>query len=226
MKEHSEILTEHYQKTYELTFDLWKERNRIFLALITVVGGATILTFSPSAANPLLVLWAAKALGVTSDAKVQELGRSFPFGLVQTTLLIVVFYLMVNLYHRAIYILRNYRYLAELEKEIRAELGSAPQSVAFTREGYFYWTDRRFLQGAVKWCYILLVGSLLFAFLGGRIYIDFKIGNVILALVDLLVSFATALFFAAYARSSVSLDRAKEVHLAEPEMAAKARGAA
>jgi hypothetical protein len=226
MKEHSEILTEHYQKTYDLTFDLWKERNRIFLALITVIGGATILTFNPATANPLLVLWAAKALGVTDKNQIQDFSKSFPFGLVQTILFIVIFYLMVNLYHRALYILRNYRYLAELEKEIRAELGSTPQSVAFTREGSFYWTDRRPLQGAVKWCFIVLVGSLLLAFMGGRIYTDFKIGNLILALVDVLVSSATALFFVAYARSSVSLDRAKAVLPGEPKVSAKSRGAA
>ncbi|HEV2992006.1 MAG TPA: hypothetical protein VG759_26450, partial [Candidatus Angelobacter sp.] len=135
MKGHGEILAEHYQKTYELTFDLWKERNRLFLALITAIGAATILTFSPANTAPLLVLWAAKALGVSGSTQVQEFGKSFPFGLVQSILLIVIFYLMVNLYRRADDIVRNYRYLGDLENEIRAQLGSAPNSIAFTREG-------------------------------------------------------------------------------------------
>ncbi len=225
MKERGEILAEHYQKTYELNFDLWKERNRIFLALIIVIGAATILTFNPSQTNPLLLLWAAKALGVNDSKDIQEFGKSFPFSLVQTLLLIVVFYLMVNLYHRALYILRNYRYLGELENEIRTQLGIAPQSAAFTREGAFYWSAHQGLQKAVKWCFIILVGSLLFAFMGGRIYADFKMGKEVLTLIDALVSFATALFFVAYAISSVSMDRVKAVDKGEPGMAAKSKGA-
>src|SRR5205085_12059644 len=206
MKEQSEILADHYQKTYELTFDLWKERNRIFLALITVIGAATLLTFNPAAANPLLALWAAKALGVTDQNQIREFSKSFPFGLVQTILLIFIFYLMVNLYNRACYVLTNYKYLAKLEKEIRANLGSSLGPVAFTREGVFYWSHHWPFQGAVKWCYIVLLGSLLVSFMGGRSYLDFKSGNGILALVDLLVASATTLFFAAYAFSSVPKD--------------------
>ena len=211
MNDKAEILAEHYQKTYELTFELWKQRNQTFLILLAVIGAATLLTFGSSQTNPLLVRWIAKALGVTGEAAVQELGKSFPFGLLQSLLLVVVFYLVVNLYHRALYVLRNYKYLAALEQEIRQQLGASAESIAFTREGSFYWSDRSRLQSAVKWCYILLVGCLLFAFLGGRIYDDFKAGTVTLVVVDLVVSVATSLFFLAYAQSSVSMDKAEAV---------------
>jgi hypothetical protein len=211
MKNNADILAEHYQKTYELTYDLWKHRNQTFLVLLAVIGGATLLTFSAAQTNPLLVRWIAKALDVTDRQEIQELGRSFPFGLLQSLLLVVVFYLVVNLYHRALYVLRNYRYLAVLEQEIRAQLGLASGSIAFTREGSFYWSDRVFLQSAVKWCYIVLVGCLLFAFLGERAYEDFRTRTLALSVVDLAISIATTLFFLAYARSSVSMDTEKAV---------------
>jgi hypothetical protein len=179
--------------------------------LLAVIGAATLLTFSATQTNPLLVRWIAKLLDVTDKQDIQELGRSFPFGLLQSLLLVVVFYLVVNLYHRALYVLRNYRYLAALESEIRGQLGTPSESIAFTREGSFYWSDRAFLQSAVKWCYIVLVGCLLFAFLGGRIYEDFRARTLALAVVDLAVSIATSLFFLAYARSSVSMDTEKAV---------------
>ena len=211
MKENSELLAEHYQKTYELTFELWRQRNQTFLILLGVIGGATLLTFSPAQTEPLLVLWIAKALGVTEGHEIRELGAGFPFGLLQSLLLVVVFYLMVNLYHRSLYVLRNYRYLSQLEREIRDDLGLPSDSIAFTREGSFYWSDRALFQSTVKWCYIALVGCLLFAFLGGRILEDFRTRTLVLACVDLAISVATAVFFLAYARSSVSMDTAKTV---------------
>lgn len=211
MKENSELLADHYQKTYELTFELWKQRNQTFLILLGVIGGATLLTFSPAQTEPLLVLWIAKALGVTEQQEIRKLGSGLPFGLLQSLLLVVVFYLMVNLYHRSLYVLRNYRYLAQLEQEIRDNLGLPSESVAFTREGSFYWSDRAPFQSAVKWCYIALVACLLFAFLGGKILQDFRTRTLILACVDLAISVATAIFFLAYARSSVFMDTAKTV---------------
>jgi hypothetical protein len=206
-----EILADHYQKTSELTVELWKQRNQIFLILLAVIGAGTILTFSPTTTNPLLVRWIAKSLGVADRQDVQDLGNSFPFGLLQSLVLVVVFYLVVNLYHRSLYVLRNYRYLAALESEIRQHLAVDKRAIAFTREGAFYWNDRSPLQSAVKWCYIVLVGSLLFAFLGGRIFEDLRTHPLALAAVDVLLAIPTALFFLAYARSSVSLDSAENM---------------
>jgi hypothetical protein len=206
-----QLLTEHYQKTYELTYELWKQRNITFLVLLGVIGIATLLTFGPAQTNPLLIAWIAKVLGITERAEIAELRSSFPFAILQSLLLIVVFYLMVNLYHRALYILRNYRYLGELEREIRDHLQLSKDSVSFTRESSFYWGDRALLLGAVKWMYILFVGALLLAFLGGRTYRDFGSGNSVLGLVDLSVSVPTIVFFVAYAYSTVSLDTAERV---------------
>jgi hypothetical protein len=39
-----ELLIKHYQKTYDLTYQLWSQRNRIFLLLLAVVGVGAIFT--------------------------------------------------------------------------------------------------------------------------------------------------------------------------------------
>ncbi len=211
MSDAADILAKHYQKTFELTYEIWKQRNRTFLVLVAVIGAGTLLTFRAAQANPLLVYWIAKLLGLTDKDSIAALGKSFPFGLLQSLLFIVVFYLMVNLYHRALYVLRNYRYLAALEREIRGRLGLEAASFSFTRESSFYWSDRPPLLGAVKWFYIVLVGALLLSFLGGRIYADFRARNHVLAFVELAISIPTIMFFVAYARSSVSMDTTEEI---------------
>jgi hypothetical protein len=71
------ILAEHYQKTYELTLEMWRQRNQTFIVLLAVIGAATLLTFSPSQANPLLVLWIAKALGVTENKRSKSSQKAF-----------------------------------------------------------------------------------------------------------------------------------------------------
>ena len=203
----AEALVEHYQKTYELTYEMWKQRNRTFLLLLGVIGVATLLTFRAPEANSLLVDLIRKLFDVSDPVRIDELRKSFPFGLLQSILLIAVFYLMVNLYHRALYVLRNYSYLSNLEQEIRQHLSLAEGTVSFTRESTFYWGGRHgSLLGFVKWVYIAFLGLLLLAFLGGRIVDDFRIGNVPLAVIDIIIAIPTLLFFLAYAKSSVSLD--------------------
>lgn len=211
MSEKAKALADHYQNTYELTYSLWQQRNRTFLLLLAVIGIATLLTFRAPQADSLLVDYLAKWVGVSDDpVRLAEIRRGFPFGLLQSILLIIVFYLMVNLYHRAVYVLRNYRYLACLEKEIRGELALAEEAVSFTRESSFYWSERSRLSGFVKWVYIAMLGLLLLAFLGGRIWDDFQRAR-ILALVDLAIAVPTLVFFWEFARSSVGLDTAEVI---------------
>jgi hypothetical protein len=59
----AELLAVHYQKSYEVTSDHWRQRNRIFLILVGVIGAATLLTFRESETQPLLVSWIAETLG-------------------------------------------------------------------------------------------------------------------------------------------------------------------
>ncbi|MGZ8880430.1 MAG: hypothetical protein ACXW1N_08970 [Halobacteriota archaeon] len=212
MPESQSELVGHYQKTYELTYELWAQRNRTFLVLIAVIGAATLLTYRAPDTNSLLVDIVANTVGVSDNKeRVDEMRRSFPFALLQSVLLLVVFYLMVNLFHRSLYVLRNYAYLGALEKEIRSSLGMTPNDVAFTRESSFYWVKRPHLLGYVKWIYVLLLGLLLFSFLIGRLVQDIGTGSQLLTLVDAIVAVPTALFFFGYAYYSISFDSATSI---------------
>jgi hypothetical protein len=202
MDDGAELLTEHYQKTFELTLEVWNHRNQTFLILLAVVGAATLLTFNASQAQPLLVDVIAKLLSIESAERQQELRTSFPYGLIQTILLMVVLYLTLVLYHRTAFIQRNYRYLAQLETEIRSAIGLASPSVAFTREGRFYETNSPVLRHAVGLAYIGMLGLLLLAFLGMRIYTDATGGNWLVAVIDSVLALPTLVFFGAYARAS------------------------
>lgn len=216
MDERATALTEHYQKTYELTYSLWHQRNRIFLILLAVISVATLLTFGAVKTDSLFVYIVAKFFGITDIAGREEIRQSFPFALLQSILLMVVFYLMINLYHRTQYVLRNYKYLGQLEREIRQALQLPADSISFTRESTFYWSDRPWLAGIVKWIYIAMLGLLLICFLGGRLLEDFRTDNLFLGIAELLIAVPTVLFFLAYAMSSVVFD-SKEPPVQTPE---------
>lgn len=203
-------LVEHYQKTFELTYKLWQQRNRTFLLLLAVIAAATLLSFRTPLGDTLLASWIANSAGLTEETEIAALRKSFPYELLQTILLIVIFYLMVNLYHRAVYVLRNYRYLGSLESEIRDHLKLGENSVSFTRESTFYWDQRSALSGVVKFVYIGILGSLLIVFLFARVVTDFSSENVFLPYIDLAIAIATLLFYGEYARSSVGLDSQAE----------------
>jgi hypothetical protein len=197
----AELLTQHYQDTYQLTYQLWQQRNRLFLILLAVIALASLLTYAPET-NSILLAWLGKAVGITDQAK---LTASVPFALMQAAFLAVVFYLMVNLFHRALYILRNYRYLGELEKEIRTALDLKASEFSFTRESQYYWSDRPWVLGTVKYVYVVFLGVLLLAFSGGRLYADW--GNWLLFFVDLGLTVPTLGYFLAYSYYSIGLDR-------------------
>lgn len=202
MDETYKLTAEHYQKTYELTLQMWEQRNTTFLLVLVVVGGATMLTFNVSQAEPLLVDILAKIVGITDASRMADLRRSFPYGLVQSTLLMTILYLMVILYHRTVFIQRCYLYLGAIEPELKRGLGLPADSVAFTRESKFYHDHKAPFARFVAATYIGMLGALLLAFLGSRIYTDFAAGNGVVGVVDLALAAPTMLFFTGYARSS------------------------
>ncbi len=211
MAEKPELLIEHYQKTYELTYQLWSQRNRIFLLLLAVAGAAAILTYRPADTYPLLAAWLAKIAGIQDTTLIKELQSTFPFALMHGILLIVVFYLVVNLCHRALYVLRSYAYLGALEHEIRELLSLGDESTAFTRESSFYWSNRPWLLASVKWVYVFLLGGFLGAFLWGRFSADLKDGYAQLVAIDILVSIPIALYFFGYAWYTLRRDSGKAI---------------
>ena len=199
----AELLVQHYQDTFDLTYKFWSQRNRIFLILLVVVALASLLTYVPET-NSILLSWLGKVVGITDQ---NELRKSIPFAFLQGILLAVVFYLMVNLFHRALYILRNYNYLGELEREIRTILDFTENDKAFTRESTFYWNKRQWPLTTVKYVYVIFLGVLLLSFLGGRICSDFCMGNLLLSLVDIAIAIPTLGYFIAFSWYSIGLDK-------------------
>lgn len=202
MTSKAEILAEHYQKTFELAFSTWEKRNLTFLTLLAVVGAATLLTFDVPQAQPLLADLVTRMLDIKDEARAVELRHSFPYGLIQSILLMVVMYLTLLLYHRTATIQRFYQYMARLEEEIRADLQLPDNSIMFTRESSFYEAHRPVLGPVVAISYIAMLGILLIAFLGYRVYSDISGGQVGFAIVDLVLSAPTIVFFIGYVRSA------------------------
>jgi sensor histidine kinase YesM len=199
-------LTDHYQKTFELTYQAWKGRNNTFLLLLAAISVSSLIAFPALGTRSLFFLYMQQSLGL-NGTQVEDIQRGFPFGMLQATSLFVIFYLTVNLYHRAQYVLLNYAYLGALEGEIRAALGLGAETVAFTRESSFYWERRDPLLGTVKWVYIFLLASLLLVFLTGTVIQDARNGNWLLVSIDVVFVVPTLLYLYAYAASSVKLDR-------------------
>jgi hypothetical protein len=214
-------LIDHYQKTYELTFNLWEGRNRIFLMLLGAVGAAPLLMFPALGTRSLLFLYVGHKFGL-SEAEVLALQTGFPFGILQSILLFAILYLTVNLYHRARYVLRNYAYLSAMEHEIRATLNLSNNAVAFTRESTFYWGSRDVLSAAVKYIYIFLLAGLLLIFLGSLIVVDWRSGNHPMAAIDIVFAAPILTFLYGYATSSVSMDR-KNISISATQSSAPAQ---
>jgi hypothetical protein len=218
MADKNELLADHYQQTYDLTYKLWEQRNRTFLILIGVIAVATLLTYRPADTNPLLVDWIAKLLGIEDKERIATLHNSFPFALLQGILLTVVFFLMVNLFHRSLYVLRNYAYLGAIEKDIRDALGLSDEA-SFSRESEFYWKKRPSLLGTVKYFYVFVLGALLSAFLVGKTVGDVINGSWILVLVDGLFVIVIGIYYTGYAWYTLRLDSKDAIVPARAESA-------
>ena len=208
METTAKYLVDHYQKTYELTYRLWQGRNKTFLILLGAIGVATFVMFPALGARSILFLYVRHSLGLT-DVELKNVQSGFPFGILQAIFLFVIFYLTVNLYHRSRYVLRNYAYLGLLEKEIRQQLALPDSYFAFTRESSFYWRQRDAFAPWVKVVYIGLLSALLVTFLLATICGDWKSGNRLLTVADILFALPIWIFLYAYASSSIQLDKAE-----------------
>ena len=172
-----------------------------YIILVGVIGCATLLTFHVSQTDQIVVDVIIGLTGTTEASRIADLRRNFPYGALQSVFLVVVFYLMVNLFHRARDVVRSYAYLHCLEDEIRDALKIRPDSVAFTREGAFYAGKSTLLTRSVKWIYALVLGTMLLAFLVGRFADDAAAGNTLLAVVDVGLALPTLAFYYGYLRT-------------------------
>jgi hypothetical protein len=208
-KESVQAITDHYQKTFEVTDELWKERNRLFVFLALTSGIGVLLLLPVPEVSKLLVDAIAKLLGITDPARVSQLYQDFPLDVLLSILLVIVFYLMQKLNSTNLSVMRNYLYLGAMETEIRQDLGLPKESVSFTREGSFYWGRRSMMQAMSKWYYILVVMIVLLPFLILKLVSDFSSRNVLMIILDGIVTILTLLYFIDYARSAVKMDAPK-----------------
>jgi len=198
-------ITEHYQKTFELTYETWKERNRLFVYLVLVTGVGLLLVLQVPEAGNFLVDSVVKILGITDEGRIAQLHKDFPLEIILSIILIIVFYLMQRLYSTSLSVLRNYAYLAALEGEIRKNLALSENSISFTREGTFYWGRRSFAQTVSKWNYVLVLLIILLPYIVLKLVSDFNSRNILITVVDVFVAIMTFVYYAAYALSAATL---------------------
>lgn len=201
-----EVLAVHYQKTFEVAHDYWKERNRLFLSLAIAAGIGLLIILRVPEADKLLVDMVTKFLEIDDPTRKTQLYSTFPFDLVLSMILIVLFYLMQRLYSTNLSVMRNYLYLGAVEGELRSNLNLPSDSVSFTREGKFYWKRRMIMQTASKWYYIFVLFIILVPFMFLKIQADWQSSNWLLVLVDGVVSLMIVLYWAEYAYSAIKLD--------------------
>lgn len=200
-----DVLANHYQKTFEVAFEVWKERNKLFVYLVITASLGLMLLLRVPTADDLIVDAIAKFLDITDATRKADLRNGFPFDILLSAILVVMFYLMQRLYSTNLSVMRNYQYLGALEKEIQPHLGLPGGSVAFTREGSFYWDNRRNMQSISKFYYVAVLFIILIPFIGIKLYNDLTPPNWIV-LVDGTVSALTVSYWWEYARSSFRMD--------------------
>lgn len=205
----ADVLANHYQKTFEVAYEYWKERNKLFVLLVLTAGVGLMLILRVPTADKLIVDAIAKFLDIADEARKTELYTAFPFDILLSGVMVVIFYLMQRLYSTNLSVMRTYMYLGAIEKEIRANLHLPANSISFTREGDFYWGKRTPIQLMSKYYYAVVLFIILIPFIVFKLIADFQQLNFIVILVDIVMSVMVMLYWWEYARSSFELDKPK-----------------
>lgn len=193
-------LVDHYNRTFDVTLKLWQQRNSTFLVLLLVVGIANLFS------NRQVLLATLQTIFEHMNMKLGNLdGAAGFYETVQTILLILVFYLMVQLYNRSTTVVMNYAYLGRLESEIRWAFAFGPRDIAFTRESQHYWYRRPLFFSLIKYFYVLIIGALMAFYYWVRLSQDRE--NLTMLIVDGIVGVPTLVVFLAYAYQSIVYDR-------------------
>lgn len=201
-----EVLANHYQKTYEVALDNWKERNKLFVFLVLTAGLGLMILLRVPTTDRLIVDAIAKFLDIADEARKAELYTAFPFDILLSGVMVVIFYLMQRLYSTNLSVMRTYLYLGSLEKDIQPHLGLPGGSASFTREGSFYWGSRTHMQSMSKFYYVIVLFIILIPFIVIKLISDFESPNLIGIPVDVAVSLMIVLYWWEYARSSFRMD--------------------
>lgn len=158
-------LVDHFQKTFELNHSLWQERNKNFLFLLCVVGVELLIIFRTEGVISVMADVYSKFLREKSTV---DIASGFPFDLLVTILLVVILYLMIQIYHRTSHINRTFGYIKIVEDDIRTVLDiSGDGEKSFTRESEYYQKHWRYLLKLTGIVYALILGALLLPIIYG-----------------------------------------------------------
>lgn len=205
-----DVLAGHYQKTFEIALENWKERNRLFLFLVLTAVVGLILLQRGDIANELFVKYVQKYFALTPAEDyglLKAISETVPFSFVQSAVLVVMFYFMQRLHATNLAVMRTYKYLALLENEIQPHLGLPRASGSFTRESKFYWSNRVFMQTMSKWSYVAVLFFLLIPFMYLKLADDLASAPFPITSVDAIVSVLILAYWVDYARSAFILDK-------------------
>jgi hypothetical protein len=218
--ERAKLVSEHYQKTFEFTYQAWELRNKTFLTFIGAIAVAVLFVFDTDTTRAL----ALTAIAKITTADTDTLKMSVAYKLLENLLSIVVFYLMMMLYHRTRYVARASVYLKHLEEEIRRSLGIEGTSLVFARESTFYARGYSLPMKPSKYVYVVVIFFLVAAFEFGPYFVEYlgvspyhelivmiqqgrlpRLGiSSIPTLFDIVVRVAILGYFLAYATTSLS----------------------
>lgn len=206
LSENIHAVTDHYQKTFELTYETWKERNKLFIYLIFTTSAGLLFLLRVPEFDKLLVESIASILEIDDPNRITQLYTNFPFDVLLSAILVIFFYLMQKLYSTNLSVFRHYLYLGAVEDEIRIALNLPDNSVLFTREGKFYWDRRSIVQNVSKWSYVFVILVTLLPYVSIKIGNDISLKNPIITGVDIIVSLLAFLYLWEYARSAQQFD--------------------
>lgn len=212
----ADVLAEHFQKTFELNHSLWVERNKNFLVLLGVAGVELLLIYRTDGVLRVITDFYSKFL---RDKNPEDIASGFPFNLLISILLVMILYLMIQIYHRTSHITRTFGYLEKVESDLRNTL-EITTGDSLTREGDYYKNNQRYLLKGTGVVYSLLLGALLIFVGYGRLSplrLTATISiDTLLPVVDVLVVGMIALYYLNYFYLSLETyitgDRAKRIY--------------
>ncbi|GAA1653958.1 hypothetical protein GCM10009733_059140 [Nonomuraea maheshkhaliensis] len=198
------LIAEHYQHSFELAYKYWRERNRLFVAMLGMLGFMAVIS-TRSQAGSLLVIGIANALGVQGEGgQTAAIQDSLPIALVNGVLLGVIAMLVFLVYQRTRYLKALYAYLGELESELRNLLELPETSIAFTRESDFYRKHSGvFAAHVLGAAYLAFGGVALAAVVLLRLYQDVQLSSSASFVVELAIGSVAILFFLGYVREEM-----------------------
>lgn len=199
-----EVYFNEYNAMRSHTYTLWEKRNKIFLILILIVGLSVLFTFNIAESKPLILDMLAKILTIDDPKHIKKLNSSLFYSFIQSLFMATILFTMMILYNRTAKIRFNYKYLSEIESDIKKASDLPDDSIIFTLESEFYKNNYPKFSFFLGIIFILFLGILLLPFLGVRLYNVWYINfDLVTGIIDTLLSILIIILYVAYAYTSL-----------------------